>query len=126
VDASKRDGRTHVFRVPKGAACVRIVSRDAVPAELGLARDFRSLGVALQWIELGQGPKVTRIEADDDRLVDGFHMYEPDGNLRWTDGDARLPAALISGFRRDTDVVVYVAATTRYPLLGGAANRAAA
>jgi hypothetical protein len=84
------------------------------------------LGVALQWVELGQGPKVTRIEADDDRLEDGFHLYEPDGNLRWTDGDAGLPAALFSGFGRDTDVVVYVAYTTRYPLFGDARNRAAA
>jgi hypothetical protein len=126
VDASKRDGRTHVFRVPKGAACVRVVSRDSVPAELGLARDFRSLGVALRWIELGQGPRMTRIEADDERLADGFHLYEADGNLRWTDGDARLPMALFSGFSRAVDIVLYVASTTRYPLLTDAGGRAAA
>jgi hypothetical protein len=51
---------------------------------------------------------------------------KPDGNLRWTDGDARLPMALFSGFSRDVDVVLYVAARTRYPLLTDAGERAAA
>jgi Hint domain len=124
IDVSKREGQIHVFRVPKQAACVRIVSRDSVPAEFGLARDFRSLGVALRWIELSQGPKVTLVEADDARLADGFHLYESDGNLRWTNGDAQLPDELFSGFSRDFDVVLYVAATTRYPLVS--ARRAAA
>jgi hypothetical protein len=117
IDAARQEGQMHVFRLPPGAAYVRIRSRDAVPAELGLARDFRSLGVALRWIEISEGARVTLIEADDDRLVDGFHYYEPDGNLRWTDGDARLPDGLFAGRSRAVEVVVSVALTTRYPLL---------
>jgi hypothetical protein len=123
VDASRQEGQMHVFRLPMGAACVRIRSRDAVPAELGLARDFRSLGVAVRWIEISEGARVTLIDADDDRLVDGFNSYEPDGDLRWTNGDARLPDGLFTAGSRAVEVVVYVALTTRYPLL--AADRAA-
>jgi hypothetical protein len=119
VDAAKREGRLYSFRLPANAADVRIVSRDAVPAELGLARDFRSLGVALRWIELLHGPDLTRIEAGDDRLADGFHLYEPEGDLRWTNGDAGFPLALPAGSGAAVDVVLYIAATTRYPLLAG-------
>ncbi|HEY1412217.1 MAG TPA: Hint domain-containing protein, partial [Rhodopila sp.] len=117
VDASKRVGRLASFRLPKGAGQVHVISRDAVAAELGIARDFRSLGVALRWIEVSQASKVTLIEADDDRLVDGFHLYETDGNLRWTNGDALLPAELLSGFSGAVDVVLAIAATMQYPLL---------
>jgi hypothetical protein len=117
VDAWRRQGPMHMFRLPGAAACVQIVSRDAVPAELGLARDFRSLGVALRWIELSQGPRVMQIEANDPRLAEGFHRYESDGDLRWTNGDARLPAELFKGFSRAVEVMIYVAASTQYPLL---------
>jgi hypothetical protein len=124
VDATKQEGRLYSFRLPTDAADVRLVSRDAVPAELGLARDFRSLGVALRWIELLHGPDVTRIGASDDRLADGFHLYESEGDLRWTNGDAGLPLALPAGSGAAVDVVLCVAATTQYPLLAG--ERAAA
>jgi hypothetical protein len=58
--------------------------------------------------------------------ADGFHLYGADGNLRWTDGDARLPMALFSGFSRGVDVVLYVNSTTPYPFQTDAEERAAA
>jgi hypothetical protein len=119
IDALWREGPLHGFGLPAGSLCARIISRDAVPAELGLARDFRSLGVALRWIKLGQGPQVMLINAMDERLTNGFHAYEPDENLRWTDGDAQFSDEFFAGFSGDVDVVLCVASTTRYPLFAG-------
>jgi hypothetical protein len=81
VDGARAGDRC-VFRLRAGAAPVRLVSRAAAPAELGLARDPRVLGVAVRRIELWQGPRVCVLEADDERLVDGFHAYEVDGGIR--------------------------------------------
>ena len=59
-----------------------------------------------------------RIAADDPRLSDGFHDYEPSDNLRWTNGDASLPVALSGpGALR---IVLTLAAATRYLELGHA------
>lgn len=33
--------------------------------------------------------------ADDDRLADDFHDFEPANDWRWTDGSASVPDALI-------------------------------
>ena len=52
VDARSRPDGAFVFRLPKRPAAVRIVSRAAVPAELGMARDPRCLGVALRSVML--------------------------------------------------------------------------
>ena len=44
------------------------------------------------------------------RLVDGFHAFEASDAIRWTDGDAAVPAALFDGM---TDSAVLVAAARR-------------
>ena len=90
---------------------MRLVSRAAAPAELGLARDPRVLGVAVRRIELWQGPLVAVLEADDARLVDGFHAYEAEDGIRWTDGDAAVP---VDPLTRDAELVVLLGGTTRY------------
>jgi hypothetical protein len=54
------------------------------------------------------------IEAADDRLSEGFHGYEPELDIRWTDGDARLPADLFAGFDGAADIVLQVECITRY------------
>ena len=46
--------------------------------------------------------------------MDGFHAFEPDNGLRWTDGDAVVPAALFAGFNGPVEVVLQLGATTRY------------
>ena len=116
LDAHERMGAMHAFRLPGSAANVRIVSRETVPEEIGLSRDPRSLGVALRQVRLTHGRKLAVIDAEDDRLVDGFHDYEAIETLRWTTGDALLPAALLTGFGDDTVLELYLGGATTYPL----------
>jgi hypothetical protein len=97
---------------------VRIVSRDTVPAELGLTRDPRSLGVALRQVVLSHGRHLAIISADDIRLTEGFHGYEPDDNLRWTTGDATLPVEAFTTFRENTVLELHLGCATIYPLFG--------
>jgi hypothetical protein len=105
---------------------VVIASREAVPAELGLARDSRSLGVAVRRIMVRQGSKFLALKAGDDRLADGFYGYEAIDDLRWTNGAAALPVEAFGRFRGAVEVVLQLAATTQYPQVGGRAGRVAA
>jgi hypothetical protein len=73
--------------------------------------------VALRRIALSQGTRFRIIEAADPALTEGFHPFEPADALRWTDGNAALPAALSAGFDGPAELVLHVAGTTRYPLL---------
>ena len=73
--------------IPAGTRELRLRSRSAIPAELGLADDRRRLGVPVVAIRLdGQEIPLTA-------LVSGCHPLEH--NWRWTDGNAllRLPHA---------------------------------
>ena len=126
VDAMAHCGSAYVFRLPALARSVRIVSRAAAPAELGLARDPRVLGVGLSGIVLRQGSWFRSIEVADPALTEGFHGFEPDIGLRWTDGDAVLPAPLFEALEGPGELVLHVGATTSYPILAEAAARAAA
>jgi autotransporter passenger strand-loop-strand repeat protein len=114
VDAVKRDGGAHVFRLAARPDAVRIVSREVVPQELALARDPRSLGVALRQIVVRQGTRRWTIEADDQRLVTGFHQYERDNGFVWTNGDAVLPMDLLKEWSGEAEIILMVASTTRY------------
>ena len=125
LDAMARYGTAFVFRLPALARSVRIVSRAAAPAEFSLARDPRVLGVALSGIVLRQGSWFRAIEVADPVLTEGFHGFEPDNGLRWTDGDAALPASMLDGPDGPKELVLHVGATTSYPILENAALRAA-
>ena len=125
VDALARCGDAYVFRLPASAGSVRILSRAAAPAELGLARDPRVRGVALWAITVFQGARCRSIEVTDPTLSEGFHGFEPDNGLRWTDGDAALPEALFDGLDGSKKLVLYVGATTSYPLLTETPSRVA-
>jgi hypothetical protein len=118
VDAASWDGTAYRFRLPAQPGAVRLVSRAGAPSELGLARDPRMLGVAVRQLAVSQGVRLHVMDAEDEQLTQGFHAFEPDGGLRWTDGDAMLPAALFDGFQGPLEVVVRVSGWTRYPLLG--------
>jgi hypothetical protein len=126
VDAVERQDHVLVFRLTGRPAAVRIASREAVPAELGLARDPRSLGVALRRIAVRQGTKFVVLKADDARLADGFHAYESAKDLRWTDGNAALPPETFARFTGGIEVVLHLAETTQYPNDGISSARAAA
>ncbi|WP_158929384.1 Hint domain-containing protein [Acidisphaera sp. S103] len=126
LDATLRADGAHVFSLPDTRAAVRIVSQAGAPQELGFARDPRCLGIALRRVMLRQGARVRTIDAHDPRLTDGFHAFEADNNLRWTDGDAGLPAALLEGFDGAVELVLHLGGTTRYPSFAFAGGQAAA
>ena len=104
----------YVFRLPRHPGAARLVSHAGSPAELGLARDPRMLGVAVREVRARQGTRFHRLEAGDARLADGFHNYEAELGWRWTDGDAGLPDALWHAFDGPTELLVRVAAHARY------------
>jgi hypothetical protein len=93
---------------------VRLMSRAAVPQELGLARDARLLGVALRRVVVRLGTRFRVVRAGDPLLAEGFHAFEPGTGLRWTDGDAMLPAAMFTGFDGACEVVVHLGGTATY------------
>jgi hypothetical protein len=98
VVPSTVDGRCYAFDLDAVGAALRIVSRAAPPAELGLTHEQRRLGVAVERIVLRQPGMTLDLHAGSPLLCDGFHMFEADDNLRWTDGDAVLPAAALAAF----------------------------
>jgi hypothetical protein len=53
-------------------------------------------------------------KAQDPALSDGFHGFEPDIGLRWTNGDAALPMALLEGWSGPMEIVLTVGGTTHY------------
>ena len=115
LDATTRTAGTFIFVLPHPHAAIRIVSRTAVPQELGLARDPRCLGVALRRLVIRQHTRFRTIDAHDRRLIDGFHTPEPEAGIRWTDGEATLPAAVFKGFGGPVELVLTLGGTTRYP-----------
>ncbi len=124
LDAAWQTDELHIFRLPAIPLDLRIISRAAVPAELGLARDPRPLGVALRRIAVRQGTRFATIQPDDPRLQQGFHAFEADSAMSWTDGDAVIPVAAFAGFAGPVEVLLHVAATARY-LEEGDTRRAA-
>jgi hypothetical protein len=118
VDATTRSAQQITFHLPRWRHSVRLVSRDAIPSELGVARDPRPLGVALRQLELRAGAEAVIVGANDRRLVDGFHSYEPVDQLRWTNGDARLPGSIFPIPRHDraTELTLHLTGATYYPL----------
>ena len=113
--SSERDG-IHLFHLAKRPADVRIVSRAAVPQELGTARNSRLLGVALRRIAVWRGRRLRLIEASEMALQPGFRSFEESNRFCWTSGDARLPAALSDGMDGSCTIELHVACTTQYAL----------
>jgi hypothetical protein len=114
LDARERTNGAYVFDLPGRLKDLRIVSRTAVPQELGFARDPRCLGVALRRLAIRQGTQFRIIRADDARLLRGFHGFEANSGVIWTDGDAVLPIDLFAGTTGPLEIVLTVAATTHY------------
>jgi hypothetical protein len=106
VDASRYPDGYYTFNLVKRPAELRLVSRAASPAELGLTRDPRMLGVAVRQIRLWQGERLHLLDVADPILASGFHGFEPADGLRWTDGNALLPPALFAGIDGPCDLEV--------------------
>ena len=125
IDPAGRGEGSVTFRLQNGFATLRLASRSAAPSELGLTRDPRQLGVALRRMVVWAGQHVRVCEADDGRLGHGFHDYEPDEGLRWTNGDALLPSVLFDGLTRALSLTLYFSGSTSYPDEGAAVQAAA-
>jgi antigen 43 len=115
VDPSYHHDRVCRFRLPASPGSVIIASRSGIPAALGIARDPRSLGVAVRQVTVQLGAKFTLFDADDERLTAGFHDYEPADRLRWTDGHGELPAEGFARFGQGAELVLHLGGTTWYP-----------
>jgi Hint domain len=124
IDATTRTRDVYVFNLLRTPNATSIVSRAAVPQELGLARDSRCLGVALRQIVIRRGSKFRVIEADNALLTAGFHAFEKDKAFRWTDGNAILSGQLFAGLSGPIEVVLRLGGTMRY-VEDGVAQRAA-
>ena len=116
VNPMPGDGAIYRFRLPPEGQLkdVRIVSHAAAPDELGLTRDPRVLGIALRSVAVLAGSRHRVIEAADDRLGQGFHGYEQELDIRWTDGDALLPAGLFDGLDGPQELILQVEGTAHY------------
>ena len=126
VDAGEQRGRCLSSACPPAPAAWSIASRSVVPAEFGIARDPRSLGVALRRVAVRQGAGFTLFNANDERLTTGFHDYEPAERLRWTDGHAELPTEAFARFDKGVELMLHLGGTTQYPDDRGGAVRTAA
>jgi hypothetical protein len=125
VEASECLGHEYVFQLPRRPEIVRLASRAWVPDVFGMARDPRCLGVAVRRIILRQGSRAVTILAHDRRLTDGFQEYEASLDVRWTDGDAALPAGAFTAFTGAMEVVVQLGVSARYPAIEERARRRA-
>ena len=114
VDAWSRSAAKCLFRLAAHPTTIRIVSRSAAPAELGLSREPRCLGVALRQIMVTQGKRIRTIEADNASLTIGFHDFEVENGIRWTNGDATVPFALFDGFTGPMEITTRLAGITSY------------
>jgi hypothetical protein len=118
VEAARPAAGVYVFGLSGPPYTVRIISRAAIPQELGLARDPRCLGVAIQRIVVRQGTRFRTLLAADALLARGFHTFEVEQGFRWTSGDAVLPNEAFAGFTGPLEIVLTVARTARYPYEG--------
>ena len=114
IDAIEQCDDRYGFWLPAPPRAVRIRSRAAVPQELGLVRDDRALGVALRRIVLAQTGGEACIEADADAFMDGCHAFEPNNGMRWTNGDAVVPAELFAGMSGPGKLMLHLRGSTRY------------
>jgi T5SS/PEP-CTERM-associated repeat protein len=124
IDPLERTAERCAFRLPPRPRSVRIRSRSTVPQELGVARDDRCLGVSVRRIVLAQARRQQALDAEAAALTEGWHRFEPENALRWTDGDAALPVSIFAGMTGAGMLIVQMGATTQY-IDDGKAERAA-
>ena len=114
IDAIDRSDARYVFQISPGPRSVRIRSRCAAPQTLGVSRDARVLGVAVQRIVVAHGRRQRVVTADSASLTKGYHAFEADFGIRWTDGDGAVPAALFAGMNTPGLLMLHLGAPARY------------
>lgn len=115
-----------MFDPPQPPNGLRIVSRAVAPAKIGLVRDPRVLGLGVRQVRLWKGGHLRVLDALDESLADGFHPFEPDNGIRWTDGNAAIPVSLFAGIAGPCQLEVLVGGSMKYPLVAEAVGPAAA
>ena len=120
-------GGLYRFAVPAGATELWLMSRSAVPSEIGVtARDHRRLGVMIERIILRRAGWREDIPLDALPAGEGLHPLESHGarSWRWTDGGARL--ALPAGLARDGGLLLdlHIAAAQESWVQAGRRKRA--
>ena len=125
IDPRNAGADRYEFALPVGLHEIRLISRAASPQELGLARDPRVLGVAVRRLTVMRAAHIWQVEASDPRLNDGYHQFEPGDGIRWTRGDAQVPASLFDAMTSPGTLVVQLGGSTRY-LDSGEVGRVAA
>jgi len=58
--------------------------------------------------------QIRTIEAADTLLTNGFHQYEAGNGIRWTDGDAGVPAVLFEHFAGPLEIAIRLGGRTCY------------
>jgi hypothetical protein len=115
IDALDRNRKRYVFPIATRPRTVRIRSRSAAPQALGVSRDPRVLGVAIQRIVLAYARRHRAIAANAASLTNGYHAFEEDFGARWTDGDAEVPVSLFAGMNSRGLLMLHLGVTTMYP-----------
>ena len=121
VDPVRMASTSYVFKVPHRSTTIRLRSRAAVPARLGLTRDDRRLGFKVERVDIQRGGRRLPAGAADLDGCAGVYPPEVDG-LRWTDGDATLPARVARCSGANLTITGYGVAC--YVLEPGALGRA--
>ncbi|MCQ8242388.1 Hint domain-containing protein [Rhizosaccharibacter radicis] len=89
IRACWHDALRQMFRIPRGARPVRLLSRAGVPAELvgPFVDDRRSLGVPVERLVVHHGAGAIVLRAAE-LASEGWH--EEERGVRWTDGSASI------------------------------------
>jgi hypothetical protein len=116
VDAISNQNGVLRFNLRPQPSNVHIMSRCGIPAELGLSRDHRPLGVALVQIVLRQKTCERVIDAMHHCFADAWHPFEPENGFRWTNGDSALPQSFVADMADGVELELHVGCTARYPL----------
>jgi hypothetical protein len=96
---------TYRLSLRRSPSEIWLASRSAVAAETDAAsRDRRRLGVSLRRIVLRGSNWAFDLPLDSPQLREGFHPHE--GNHRWTDGMARLPAGMLALLRGKVEIEI--------------------
>jgi hypothetical protein len=106
------NAQTYRIALPEEAADLVLASRAMVPAETDTSsEDRRMLGLDIGTLSIETETGTRLIAIEDSRLRDGWHLFE--GQHRWTNGKARIPAELLAAGR---DLIVRLHAITSYPI----------
>ena len=92
------ENRRFTFAVPEGTQTLVLRSRSSVAAHwIADNEDRRTLGVRVSGLHLDG----TAVAMADEQLAQGWNAVEPNGQERWTDGEAHLPVCRTLSFEAD-------------------------